>query len=135
MLLQLVQVAEIADPTVTDELLQRGRREALDVHAGLLAKMGEFLHQLGGAVRIFTEELPRASGRPAGLQRFPTAGAGHGEPVGVALRFVAGNLRDDHVGLIDRDGIPDAKLERIKNIQIVQIGAAHRRPVHENGVE
>ena len=47
---------------MADEFLQGRGRQALNVHAGLLAEMGELLYQLGSAVGIVAVELPGAAG-------------------------------------------------------------------------
>ena len=57
MLLQLEQVAVVADPAMADELLQSQLGKALDTHTGLAAKVLELPHQLGRTAFVVAVEL------------------------------------------------------------------------------
>ena len=85
---KVVQISEIANPTVSNELLQRLLRESLDVHSGLVTEMKEPAYQLCGTVRILTVKLSCSPRRGFHHERLSTAGTGHIELERVALRFV-----------------------------------------------
>ena len=111
MLFQIIEVSEIPYPAATDQLLQHRCREPFDPHPGLFAKVREFLHQLGCTVRIGTVQLACAARGVPDCERLAAAGAGHWQYIGIALRLVIRNLRNDQVCLVHTDLISDAKLK------------------------
>ena len=111
--LQLINVAEILHPTVGNKDLQRSFRQALDLHAGLATEMDEFSYQLGGASSVLAVQLAGTAGAGPGNEWSAAAGAGHGQHKSVALGQVVRNLRDDHIGLIDLDLIPNPSSNRL----------------------
>lgn len=49
-LFQLIQIAEVTDPTVTKELGQGGLGQSLNVHPGLLTEVGKLPDKLDGII-------------------------------------------------------------------------------------
>lgn len=92
--------------------------------------MGKLLHQLGGTVGIVAKKLRCAAGGLLNRQRAPTAGALFGQLVGTAFGEVFRNLRDNHVGLVDLNGVAHAELKLLEDIVVVQISPAYSRAVH-----
>ena len=117
--LQLIQIAEVTDPAVTKELGQGGLGQALNVHSRFLTEVSELPNEFGCTVRVFAVHLSGAA-RSGPYDQFLTAtGTNHRHFESAAPGVVLCNLRDNLVGLVDKNLVAHSKLERIEDVQIV----------------
>ena len=104
-LLQRIKVAKVAYPSHTDKFCQRLFRQPLDVHAGLVTEMDKLLYQFCRTVWILTEKLAGSAARFMNLQTAATAWTDRWNFHRTALCLVFRNLRNDHVRLVNLNGI------------------------------
>ena len=125
MLRQLKDIRKLMDEASSDELLQRRLGQSLNIQGVPAHKQGKGLDFLGLTVRICAVEgfhivhFPDLRG--AAADRTDLRDILH-----AASGLVFGDLGDDHVGLIDLDGIPDSQLQSPHDADVVDAGAADR---------
>lgn len=104
-LLQRIEVAKVPYPAHADKFGQRFFRKPLDVHAGLVTEMDKLAYQFCRTVRVLTEKLAGSAAGFMNLQTASAAWAGRWNLHRTALCLVFRNLRDNHVRLVNLDGV------------------------------
>ena len=132
--LQTKQIGRLADQSVIDQFLQRHFRKPLDVHRITAHEMHQTANLLRQTVRIRAVQRLHAvlvmdRGRMAAdrtdcRNRYV-----------VAAGQVLGNLRNDHVRLVDTDGIADAQFQLAHHADVMHRCAADRRTLQLDRIE